>query len=492
VIRRPLLILALLLGACHGRDAVPVAHRAVANLVAGAASAITLQPGINVRDFGATGDGVTDDRAAIQAALDAGAGVTVHVPAGRYLVGKGAGFWCLTIRAGTTLLGDPGAVFVQAGGTAASVRLLEVDTAGVVIDGLVLDGNRAAQVPDEHRAGIFADGAGVLTIRNVTAQNFAGDGLYLHTGSNGVTLDHVTAIGNSRNGLTLGGGTTGTVITHGRFVDNGAQQLDSEPGTGATVDGVTITDSTLDGGGVSGDFVLTVSGSGEAVRSRGWTVERNIINGPINVVWATDVVIRGNRGGINATGKPCVTVYRSCDRVRVADNDLVSTGAAPSVVEVVGTGIGQAPDHVVIERNVITTAAVAFGIHVITARDVQVVDNEIRGAGKSADYNAGVYARATVLGEDIRALVVRGNRIADFGAYAVSASSSPGAIRLVDVTANVFDDVSGSMPAALSFDTAVDVRQAGNLLIGGCATLVAHAPAGSRAAWGDGDRWVAQ
>ena len=40
----------------------------------------------NVKEFGAAGDGVTLDTAAIQAALDAGG--IVHFPAGTYLTGS--------------------------------------------------------------------------------------------------------------------------------------------------------------------------------------------------------------------------------------------------------------------------------------------------------------------------------------------------------------------------------------------------------------------
>jgi polygalacturonase len=63
----------------------------------------------NVRDYGAKGDGTTNDRAAIQKAIDAcaGGGGTVVVPAGDYLTGK------IELRSRVTLLIEPGATLRQ-------------------------------------------------------------------------------------------------------------------------------------------------------------------------------------------------------------------------------------------------------------------------------------------------------------------------------------------------------------------------------------------
>jgi len=70
---------------------------------------------VSVKDFGAVGDGVADDTAAVQAALNSGA-ASVYVPAGIYLMGTDS---ALTVPAGTTVRGDgPNTILLKTSGTA--------------------------------------------------------------------------------------------------------------------------------------------------------------------------------------------------------------------------------------------------------------------------------------------------------------------------------------------------------------------------------------
>lgn len=91
---------------------------------------------MDVRHFGAVGDGVADDTAAIQAAINASAGRAVFFPAGDYLVNTG-----LTVGSGCRLHADPGAT-IKAGTN--SMTVLST-TAGfktsVKIVDLTIDGN---------------------------------------------------------------------------------------------------------------------------------------------------------------------------------------------------------------------------------------------------------------------------------------------------------------------------------------------------------------
>jgi parallel beta-helix repeat protein len=102
---------------------------------------------LSVKDFGATGDGVTNDAAAIQAAVNAAtANQTVYFPPGTYAVGA-AGI-AVTNKTGVTLLGDGAIILITAISTlttnlgVATIRLSGCTRSGV--RGLEINGNGIA------------------------------------------------------------------------------------------------------------------------------------------------------------------------------------------------------------------------------------------------------------------------------------------------------------------------------------------------------------
>ena len=87
---------------------------------------------VSVKDFGAVGDGVTDDTAAIQAAIDSGAG-RVFIPSGTYIVTAS-----IQLNDGDKLIGEGSARFDNGGFSTTGATVLKrtgANTGAVVIMG---------------------------------------------------------------------------------------------------------------------------------------------------------------------------------------------------------------------------------------------------------------------------------------------------------------------------------------------------------------------
>jgi hypothetical protein len=113
---------------------------------------------VSVKDFGATGDGITDDAAAIQNALDSGA-ASVYIPAGYYKAGT-------TLNVPTTvkkIYGDGGGSIIYSD-TPNGDYLLELDSAYILLQDFVLYGydliNATPPYAPTLRNGINANVAG--------------------------------------------------------------------------------------------------------------------------------------------------------------------------------------------------------------------------------------------------------------------------------------------------------------------------------------------
>jgi hypothetical protein len=129
----------------------------------------------DVRAFGAVGDGIVDDTAAIQAAIDAAS--SVRVPSGTYRVGR------LRLRSDLVLSGDGASSVLQ--GRAGTTLLHALSPAGgrhvenVELRGLRLEGAVTTHGFSEHVHLLSANGVRNLLVDGVQFVGFQGDGLYL-------------------------------------------------------------------------------------------------------------------------------------------------------------------------------------------------------------------------------------------------------------------------------------------------------------------------
>lgn len=168
----------------------------------------------SVAQFGATGDGVTDDTAAVQAAINSS--LNVYFPPGTYSCGQ------LNLRANLNLVGAGQRVSVirHRSGTNA-FGLFGTGILGVRISGLTLDGNSAGNAIGG--MGVRLEGAtGHVRIEDCNITDWRFDGIACVSTGSYVDVVNCWIEGNLRDGVsftgTLSSSVSGSKITlNGRF-----------------------------------------------------------------------------------------------------------------------------------------------------------------------------------------------------------------------------------------------------------------------------------
>ena len=199
-----------------------------------------LQEVVSVKDFGAVGDGVTDDTAAIQAAIDSlgNSGGTILIPEGTYLISS-----TLNLTKKTTLTGEGGYFLNQysdtdftVGGTTIKLKTgsntdmlkVQLDIASIGVDyrshcsirNIQFFGNRSeAQSPstrDNNTSGngIVLSGARYVTLENVIVTKCAEDGIAVQShdygsgliSSNNLHIKGCSVLSNYGKGISAAGG----------------------------------------------------------------------------------------------------------------------------------------------------------------------------------------------------------------------------------------------------------------------------------------------
>ena len=161
----------------------------------------------NVLDYGATGNGTTNDYAACQAAVTAAAGVgPVYLPSGTYLVKNSIKLpsYSRIYGDGDTSIITPGPTFLSSGRPAP----LEATGAGfsnIIIENLNVQGS-VANAAGAHNISLQSSTTlSNIIVRNVTSCNAGSTGVLIYCGTTGsdILVDGVEASNNANDGVEI-------------------------------------------------------------------------------------------------------------------------------------------------------------------------------------------------------------------------------------------------------------------------------------------------
>lgn len=431
---------------------------------------------VSVKSYGATGDGVTDDTVAIQAtitAVSAAGGGTIYMPNGTYLVSTVLGFGdkgCLHMASSCTLLGQSrtGTILKLKAGAPSFARPLSVNDADdVVIQNFTIDGNKANQSVEEHRAAIFTENCARVHIADMELRNNTGDGVLVH--GNGIAFDWSEDVvmercymhDNDRKGVSLtGGGMRRITMRDCQFVNNyGSMHVEvQEIVYDVTVERCYCSPNADDSG-----YAISFGGGGpSASRNIGAYLIGCTVLGAVNVIWQTTVVIEGNRIMPQSTSdaRP-ISIHFDVTDVVVRDNEIIlptNSDSLDSAISVEGAldGSYYQPDQILITGNRIRSQfSIGHAIALINAGDVVISNNMlINDLGGASSAGTGVNVSATLTALPTKHIIVANNYMFNWQFGVLTGGSTGGtAIASVIVVGNVIRLGGNPVPlGAYTFD----------------------------------------
>jgi nitrous oxidase accessory protein NosD len=172
---------------------------------------------LNVKDFGAIGNGIADDTMAIQKALNAVTATknTVVIPDGTYLINaiaqsvpnsRKAG---LIVGSNLHIVLQPNAILKVKPNSSERYYVMYLNGShDVTIEGGQLVGDRDKHTytsgsTHEWGMGIALYGTKNVTVKSITARDLTGDGFVTGGYASGTTFDNVKALNNRRQGLSI-------------------------------------------------------------------------------------------------------------------------------------------------------------------------------------------------------------------------------------------------------------------------------------------------
>ena len=302
----------------------------------------------NVKVFGATGDGATDDTVAIQAAIDSVSNGGIVIPPGDYVVTQ------LDLASDKTLIGIGGELTLKANADSPAVEV-PVGSTNVKIIGLKINGNAANNLGT-------AVGDGLLSINSS-----------LGSPTTNVTVQGCTILDARRNNVSIQDGASGIKI-----LDNVITTSTGGEGVDMCPSGGSVADILISGNSISASNLSLINGEGTVLNSR---IVGNFLDtaGADGITLSDDsnesVTIAGNvivslaAMGINFGGDNIHVVNNTIKDPTTTGIQLLTGGSSPGVLA----------ERCKIIGNTITGTTYVAGIFAENVKAVQIASNSMEG-----------------------------------------------------------------------------------------------------------------
>lgn len=445
---------------------------------------------VSVKDFGAVGDGVTDDTAAIQAAIDATTGEIVF-PEGTYKISA-----ALNVKSNQNLIGDGATITMTNGVFLAGLSV--ISASNVRINGLKLVGASGGNSFDQ---AIFISASTNVTVENCLIQDIGNEavspnewGHGIEIGGNSVntkvvnnTIKNIKGYGNLRgDGITLRASSNtliqgNTIDTNRRMqiavIDNAIDVkiignhllngylagIDVEPNSVNTTGEITIQGNTIRNFG-------SKPGATTGVQYYGIDLHSNEFD---NISVVGNIIAAENAQAVS-----CIHGQNVAKFATIADNVLWCNGYADGMTLFSGNGFknliisgniirefavngitGDKNDNVVVDANILESsqATAVYGIRLTTGLSdptyILITGNNVKI--NSGVIDAGIYVQA------VNSFVISDNMITVASGDGIEVYSNVAAIDGATVTGNFVIDTSGGV-------NAYHMRAAGSGTINNC------------------------
>lgn len=330
-----------------------------------------LRQSVSVKDFGATGDGSTDDAAAVQLALNVAG--NIYFPAGTYSIGT-----TLNVLSNTQIILDQNATVIAK--STLSGKLFSVSgKTNVKFTGGIFDGNKASATSSTDVIYIY--NSYYVWVDNTTIQNGKSHNIFIEGPSSGSVSKNIYIQNNSLSGSGSSPCITFTyttnILVENNIIFSSYTGLTSGASSQIAIVGNTFYSNTNDGCAV-GDSCSYVSVTGNVSHDNGAE--------GINIDGVNNGVVTGNTSYNNLIG---ITVWNRSPGTANSKRNVVSSNTVANCTQY-GILVADTTVFTLVEGNSVNNCGYD-GIFLTSVNNAVIRDNVTNNNTRS-----GIYASSTI------------------------------------------------------------------------------------------------